>query len=557
MAQRVCIDFHTMTDAKYVAVLSELLNKYITSERRKETKWWGFMSTLNILQLSYFLCNIPYYPRDSEKLFSAQTKDAHLPNAPVRTRQNTIRHLVPLFNNARLIAPTDENTYPYCTYLIVKNVMFVSVRGTTLSPDWIINANAFMNSDALFHLGFYNNAVAGVKALYKIVNEHKLTFNKIVFTGHSMGAATASIMSYIYKNENNNIDVESLVLSCPKFCDPVKGKRLWTVSMPHSLHMYTSGDITPTIIIGVLSRPFAPGNELELCLPVAISKDETYGYRQAFGIGDHLLYASTALHTNYYKDMHIIGSYGKYSYIKTLCTSPAALPNLSNVVGKPFPIFEKTGKQLHENECKERTKQARSLYKYFKAGAGLKLLGHALVAVLSTVANIVGFLSVHPDLIGFEGGGGVNMFSQNQFLGILNEVTRKVLEQLKQSDNGRTDISSIGSIQTNIIESMAYVQTGKPITSDSTGIMVTHYLIMLHSVIDDVSIPNAQRSSLSRSRSMSHSSVSRASAAPASASPVPVPVPIHAPVSATSAEKPNKKRQRISKNGGTKQKLHK
>jgi hypothetical protein len=285
-----------MMTPNYATIFSPLLEKYIDSPRNSGTKWWGFMKELEILQLSYMLCNIPYYPDEAKAFFSNKTKSQYPGYVRARTRKQYADEVQePLFISATLKAPKNQNTFPYCAYLMVKDVLFVCVRGTTLTQDWAVNANALMNDSGLFHKGFYDNAHSGIVQMQKVVEKKKLTFSKVVFAGHSMGAATASIMSYLYKKGHPDMKVESLVLSCPKFSDRVIGEKKWSDTVPHSLHMYTDGDVTPTITVGFLGRPFAKTNEVKLCLPVAISKTE-------YGTSSHLMYIGTALHKNYYNN---------------------------------------------------------------------------------------------------------------------------------------------------------------------------------------------------------------------------------------------------------------
>lgn len=517
MVQRVCLNFPTMTSVHYAATFSQLVEKYIDAERNHGTKWWGFMSELEILQLSYLLCNIPYYPDESQKFFSEETKRGHPGRGVPPTRQHTVKRLAPLFDSVKLIAPKNQNTFPYCTYLIVKDVLFVCVRGTTLTQDWGINANAFMDTDkGIFHKGFYDNAMRGVEQMQQTVEQHNLAFTKVVFVGHSMGAATASIMSYLYKKSNAEKQVESLVLSCPKFCDFRKSKRKWAKTVPHSLHMYTTGDVTPTIIVGFLTRPFAKENEVKLCLPVAISKD------MAYGVSSHLMYISTALHKNYYSNMHIIGAYHEYPYIKYLCIKSETQ---GNVIGAPMPFYEKNGRVLEEKECKAIKSQAMTIYRHFKAGAGAELLAHTIVAAGSVIANIMGYLSIPPE--GFKdllpkhmdipkhqrkgGAGAVLMFTRDHLRQILDKGTEIALGQMKpESDEPlQIPLTTIGAVQTYILEALAVAQTGKRLDSDEVAIMITHYLNLLNS--EDEGSPSGSVSS-------AHSSEQIAEAAPMSAS---------------------------------------
>jgi hypothetical protein len=393
-----------------------------------------------------------------------------------------------------------------------------------MSQDWGINANVLMDQSATFHKGFHDNAERGIEMMRDVVAKHKLVFNKVVFAGHSMGAATASIMSYLYKVAHSSMDVECLVLSCPKFCDSINGKKKWVAAVPKSLHMYTAGDITPTIIVGLLSRPFVKGNEIKLCLPIAISKEEVFGFKRAFGVGEHLMYASKALHTNYYNKMHIVGSYHEYPYINYLCNAQPS--ETGNIVGAPLPMYvANKAKMLEEQECKAIQSQAMKVYRYFKAGAGAQLLAHTIVASVSLITNIIGYLSVPPegfdDLLREQHGSGqrVPMFSRLELLQILDKGTTIALEQM----NMHVPLETIGAIQTYILEALAVLQTGKSVRSTDTAVMITHYLNLLaHSNSEARSASRSASRSAPRSASRSaprSSSAEVPSSAPMSASP--------------------------------------
>lgn len=308
--ERVCLDFQTILSDKYASIVEHLLDRYLASSRVHSTKWWTFMPQNQMLQLMYFLCNIPYHPHIAIDFFK-------------KARPSNL-----LLSSAVLVAPPDTNVYPYCVYLYVHSTLFVLVRGTTISGDWGVNANAFLDKSRSFHAGFYDNAVRGIKSL-SLLNNHK--FDRVVFCGHSMGAATAAIMAYIYKS-THDVNVETMILSCPKFCASTSMRTQYQSMVPCHVHMYSLGDITPTVTIGACERPFKTANDIALCLPIAVAKQDAF---------DYALFIAKTLHGNFYCDTYLVGAYKDYKYLQRLCqVSSDKEELLTNAV----PIYDNTGR---------------------------------------------------------------------------------------------------------------------------------------------------------------------------------------------------------------------
>lgn len=136
--------------------------------------------------------------------------------------------------------------------------------------DWLTNLKA--GSDSGFHSGFYLNATNVVDQISKFIYDNPtVTNHNIVFVGHSMGAATATIASFLY-NQQYTINGKGkrkasklLVASCPPCFD--KNENLikeFQRTVPDHKHMWSVGDI----VVGASlshTHPFDEKNTLKLC----------------------------------------------------------------------------------------------------------------------------------------------------------------------------------------------------------------------------------------------------------------------------------------------------
>jgi hypothetical protein len=459
------------------------------------------MTNVEILQFTYIIANIPYSPSLAKTFFSEETY-----NQRITLRQNppsqdfTVRALAPLFAKSTLIASSDERTYPYCVYLLIGETLFVLVRGTVdpllregwlkglkklenpLGGDWQVNGHSLIDKDTKFHSGFLGNAKRGLNALEEAIKNktNKLAgnYNRVVFSGHSMGAATASIMSYLYKKAHPAMDVESLVLSCPKFIwNDENTMREYIETIPNCLHLYSFGDVTPTMSIGTCTHPFKFSRVIQLCLPVAIDIAELEGdeeYDNKFSV---LEYIGNCLHSNFYKDMHLIGDYKSYRYVVALCHELKSNPRRVGAVEPDFKPMENNGKLLQEDECKAIQSQLKEIKKYYNKTELLK----------SIVDNVVLRL-------GISLGQSVASTIAGTFSGIF-----KFFREGKRSpktgggDDKSMRIELVGSILTLAMESLVIAQAHKidaeakikpDLQSDLAGILATQYLLNWHSLPD-------------------------------------------------------------------------
>ena len=165
--------------------------------------------------------------------------------------------------------------------------------------------------------------------------------------------------------KNHFKNVECLVLSCPKFCTKQKVVS-YQSAIPHHLHFYCLGDVTPTLAIASLTRPFVlthpqkasdhqpkanriigmyeqgPGNEKALCLPVnAIPVDSYLNY---------VNFVSTVLHSNFFLDYTLLGA--------SFVDDKTAKPYFSNVC--------KTGEGTNTTNCHQRATPLLSIPRHGK-----------------------------------------------------------------------------------------------------------------------------------------------------------------------------------------------
>lgn len=102
-------------------------------------------------------------------------------------------------------------------YLIVRfrEIWIVAVRGTASFRDLVIDLRAHKSqeSEGVFHSGFYDEAQCGLK----VVRKHIPKGSWICFTGHSMGAAVAAIMSRVWPERKRVLT--PYLFAPPRFAD--------------------------------------------------------------------------------------------------------------------------------------------------------------------------------------------------------------------------------------------------------------------------------------------------------------------------------------------------
>lgn len=82
-------------------------------------------------------------------------------------------------------------------YKIKNNTLCIAFAGTDDFNDWL--ENLYLIPKGIWHRGFYRSFDALILSVENIISTYKDRFNKIIFTGHSKGGATAHIFAQKYK----------------------------------------------------------------------------------------------------------------------------------------------------------------------------------------------------------------------------------------------------------------------------------------------------------------------------------------------------------------------
>ena len=113
----------------------------------------------------------------------------------------------------------DEQNKRFCGVILRQNNnLIIVLRGTTTEYEWqIIDKKAFppiyLNKEDFFANGFYKVAVEinnQVKDILKSEN-----YDHLWITGHSLGAAASTILTYLISNEINTI-ITTYTFGCPR-----------------------------------------------------------------------------------------------------------------------------------------------------------------------------------------------------------------------------------------------------------------------------------------------------------------------------------------------------
>lgn len=98
-----------------------------------------------------------------------------------------------------------------------KDYIIVTFQGSNGKADWFDNLKfnkIHLNDDIKVHFGFYWQFD---NIQYSLYNElYKLDFNKIIFAGHSLGGALATLASTFYKNRHRDINVSCITFGSPR-----------------------------------------------------------------------------------------------------------------------------------------------------------------------------------------------------------------------------------------------------------------------------------------------------------------------------------------------------
>lgn len=155
-----------------------------------------------------------------------------------------------------------ERPYAIAVTVKVKNILFISMRGTQKLYDWLVNLNAMRSRphpnkdiDIYFHKGFHKAATSCIDEIFSEIAKRYGKDNKIYVTGHSLGGALAAILHgllnedfYRYRyNSRNRINDKFRTLSCYVFGMPRYGNFHAMEHFVSPYHIYNQGDIVPTV----------------------------------------------------------------------------------------------------------------------------------------------------------------------------------------------------------------------------------------------------------------------------------------------------------------------
>lgn len=110
-------------------------------------------------------------------------------------------------------------------YVVIRvgGIVVVAVRGTASASDLLLDFNALKNPavHGFYHRGFHDEAVAARRLIQDAVG----TAHKVYFTGHSLGAAVAAILTQIW-------ETRSAVMTPYLFAPPRFGTRAAAARLP-------------------------------------------------------------------------------------------------------------------------------------------------------------------------------------------------------------------------------------------------------------------------------------------------------------------------------------
>ena len=141
----------------------------------------------------------------------------------------------------------------------IRDVIFISLRGTQRAYDWLVNLNVSKsrpypdaNSSIYFHKGFHRAIASCMYEIYLKILKRFGEKNKIYATGHSLGGALAAILYatwcedrlWRYHPYNRHF---LPIHSCYTFGMPRFGNFDAVNHFQNPFHIYNQTDIVPTI----------------------------------------------------------------------------------------------------------------------------------------------------------------------------------------------------------------------------------------------------------------------------------------------------------------------
>jgi hypothetical protein len=134
---------------------------------------------------------------------------------------------IPAPKNYKMIAFLDSSANTQCAVFKSKDTLLVAFRGSQEARDYIQDIKlrkvefTKRRPKSKVHRGF-NQAYRDVRVrLHKIYSTHKKDVKEVIFTGHSLGGALATLASYDFKLDYN----DEVKVSCVSLGSPRVGNR--------------------------------------------------------------------------------------------------------------------------------------------------------------------------------------------------------------------------------------------------------------------------------------------------------------------------------------------
>lgn len=227
-------------------------------QHAKDPKWDRIKKNLSAetLKMMYGLSMLPYRKNRVAMFFNAKSTDLDFYD------------------------PQEDSSAPPTPYYCIIKVptlktWYICLRGTSEPFDWFRDVDAVEGKTTdLWHYNF-NLLTNQVSSELTSIIDNTEKPQKLIFAGHSMGAALAAILAY---KLSDKFQTEALLLACPKFAlkkstqstSKKVDNKIYKDIVPNHIHAYTLGDIVPHVDVDILRRPLS--YEVELCLTATLSQ---------------------------------------------------------------------------------------------------------------------------------------------------------------------------------------------------------------------------------------------------------------------------------------------
>ena len=143
------------------------------------------------------------------------------------------------------------------------STLFIAFRGSKDSDDWLVNLDVKpcnfpdLGPNLKVHTGFFKRAESWINVIMDKIEELECKPKRIITTGHSLGAATSSIVHILLVLNSQSEEMKSLEYHNIAFATPLFGnldlkKAILAHSDPRLKNMYhfvNCDDIVPAVAI--------------------------------------------------------------------------------------------------------------------------------------------------------------------------------------------------------------------------------------------------------------------------------------------------------------------